>query len=82
MTLRSKIAIENIRKICADYLPDRCDLEIVDIFKHPSQAKNAQIIAAPTLVKQFPLPMQRMVGDLSRTEKVLSALDLVSISSR
>ncbi len=76
MTLRSTRAIENIRRICQEYLPNRCDLEIIDIFLHPSLAKEAQIIAAPTLIKKSPPPLRRMVGDLSGTEKVLSGLNL------
>jgi circadian clock protein KaiB len=77
MTLRSKLAIENIHRICADYLPGRCDLEVIDILRKPAQAREAQIIAAPTLIKKSPLPMHRLIGDMSKTEKVLSALDLV-----
>jgi circadian clock protein KaiB len=80
MTVRSTLAIENLQKICRDYLPDRCDLEIIDIFKNPAQARTAQVVAAPTLVKLLPLPVQRLIGSLSDTEKVLSGLDLISLN--
>jgi circadian clock protein KaiB len=76
MTLRSTLAVENIRRICQDYLPGRCDLEIIDIFKHPALAKEANVIAAPTLIKKYPLPVHRLIGDLSNTEKVLIGLKL------
>lgn len=80
MTLRSKLAIENVHRICVKELADRCDLEIIDIFKHPALAKEAQIIAAPTLIKQLPLPMHRLIGDMSQTKKVMLALDFVPVS--
>ncbi len=80
MTFRSTQAIENIRKICEEYLQGRCDLEIIDIFKRPDQAKEAQIIAAPTLIKLSPLPIHRMVGNMSDTQKVLLGLDLTPVN--
>ncbi len=80
MTVRSTQAIENVKKICQEHLQGRCKLEIIDIFKNPAQARAAQIIAAPTLIKQYPLPVHRMVGSMSDTEKVLSGLDLVSLN--
>lgn len=76
--LRSKLAIENIRRVCEDYLPDCCDLEIIDIITHPMLAKEAQIICVPTLIKQSPLPVHRLVGDMSQTEKVLAGLEIGS----
>jgi circadian clock protein KaiB len=78
MTLWSRTAINNIQKICHDYLPHRCDLEVFDIFQYPSLAKEAQIIAVPTLIKKFPLPVHRLIGDLSDVKKVLTGLDLVT----
>ena len=69
-------AIENIKAICKQYLPGRCDLKIVDVRKHPSVARSEQIVAAPTLVKAYPLPLRRMVGDLSDTDRVLAGLGL------
>jgi circadian clock protein KaiB len=79
MTLRSTIAIDNIQRICRDYLPGRCKLEIIDIYKQLGKAKEAQIIATPTLIKESPLPLHRLVGDLSVTAEVLKGLDMKSV---
>lgn len=72
----SERAIVNIRKICEDHLQGRYDLEIVDISQHPTLAEGEQIIAAPTLIKQLPLPLRRFIGDMSQTERILLGLDL------
>jgi len=82
MTPRSTRAIENIRNICEEHLKGRYELEIVDIYEHPSLAKGEQIIAAPTLIKKLPVPLRRMVGDLSNKERVLLGLDLRPKSKR
>jgi circadian clock protein KaiB len=76
MTLRSTQAIANIQAVCRQYLPDRYDLEVIDIYKHPQLASGEQIVATPTLIKKLPLPLRRMVGDLSNKERVLFGLDL------
>ncbi len=78
-TPRSLRAIENIRRICETHLKGRYDLEVVDIYQHPSLAQGERIIAAPTLVKSLPTPIRRFVGDLSDTERVLFGLDLVPV---
>lgn len=75
---RSQKAIENIKKICNEYLPGRCRLVIQDIYQNPIIAKNGQILAAPTLIKKLPLPLRRFVGDMSDTGKLLVGLDLRS----
>ena len=75
-TPRSTLAIENIRKICEEYLHGRYALDVVDIYQHPEMAVSAQIIAAPTVVKMLPEPLRRIIGDLSDVEKVLVGLDL------
>ena len=75
-TVQSNRAIVNTRRICEEHLKDRYDLEVVDICLHPELARSDQIIAAPTLVKQQPLPVRRFVGDMSRAERLLAALDL------
>jgi circadian clock protein KaiB len=72
----SRQAIINIRKICEEHLDSRHDLEVVDIAQHPELASDAQIIAAPTLIRYLPLPVRRFIGDLSRTDRVLAGLDL------
>jgi circadian clock protein KaiB len=75
-TPRSSLAITNIRQICERYLPERYDLEVVDVYQHPAEAKNGQVIAVPTLIKEFPLPAQRFVGDMSDTERIVIGLNL------
>lgn len=70
-------AIKNIRAICEANLPGRYDLEVIDIYQHPEQAKPEQIVVTPTLVKKLPLPFRRIIGDLSDNERVLVALDIV-----
>jgi circadian clock protein KaiB len=76
MTPRSTEAITAIKAICEHHLRGRYDLEVIDIYQHPELAKEAQIIAAPTLVKQLPEPLRRLIGNLSDTERVLMGLDL------
>jgi circadian clock protein KaiB len=77
-TARSMLAIKNIRRICEKYLSGRCDLEVIDIYQHPEAAAQAQIIAAPTLIKVSPEPRRRAIGDLSSESKVLFALSLTA----
>jgi circadian clock protein KaiB len=73
---RSLRAVYNLRKLCEEYLQDDYDLKVIDIYKNPDAAREAQIIAAPTLVKQLPQPLRRFIGDLSNTKKLLVALDI------
>jgi len=75
-TLQSTRAILNIRKICEEHLEGRYELEVVDVSQHPRLAIGEQIIAAPTLIKQLPLPLRRFIGDMSQTERILLGLDL------
>lgn len=70
-------AVVNVRKFCETYLAGRFEMEIIDIFKEPHVAKSAQLVAAPTLIKEFPLPVRRFIGDMSKTEKLLSGLDIM-----
>lgn len=76
MTPNSKRAVENVKKICEEYLKGRYELEIVDIYQQPSLAEGEQIIAAPTLIKKLPHPLRKLIGDMSNTDKVLLGLDL------
>ena len=69
-------AIENLKKICAENLHGRYELEVIDIYQQPVLAQGEQIIATPTLIKQLPPPLRRFIGDLSQTEKILVGLDL------
>jgi circadian clock protein KaiB len=77
MTSRSSRAVSNLRSICDEYLDGRYDLEIIDIYQQPVLAKGEQIIAAPTLIKKLPLPIRRIIGDMSNREHVLLGLDLI-----
>jgi len=77
-TPRSARAVQNIQKICEDHLPGRYLLEVIDIYQHPAQAIAEQIIVTPTLVKCSPLPIRKMIGDLSDKERVLVGLDIMS----
>jgi len=75
-TSRSRRAILNITAICREHLHGRFDLQVIDIHQKPALAKDEQIVAAPTLIKCWPLPLRRIIGDLSDREKVLFGLDL------
>lgn len=75
-TQRSTRAIANLRRVLESELPDRYDLEVVDMYENPEAASEHQILAAPTLIKLQPEPVQRMIGDLSDTDRVLRGLGL------
>ena len=75
-TPRSVRAIENLRRICAEELADRYQMVVVDVLERPQLAEEERILATPTLVKELPPPMRRIIGDLSDHEKVLVGLDL------
>ncbi len=75
-TGRSLRAVYNLKKICEEHLPNDYELEVIDIYKDPEAAREAQIVAAPTLVKKLPRPIRKFVGDLSNTQKVLVGLDI------
>jgi len=72
----SSRAIANIKEICEQFLQGRYSLEVVDLYQQPTLAKGEQIIAAPTLIKMLPLPLRRIIGDMSNFEHVLIGLDL------
>ncbi len=77
MTPRSTEAINNVTALCEEHLKNRYELEVIDIYKQPALAQAAQIVATPTLVKQLPLPLRKLVGTLSDEERVLIGLNLV-----
>jgi circadian clock protein KaiB len=58
------------------YLKGRYELDVVDLYQQPQLAQGEQIIAAPTLIKKLPLPQRRIIGDMSKSERVLAGLDL------
>ena len=79
MTPRSMQAIKNLQAICDEYLDGRYELDVIDIYQQPVLAKGEQIVAAPTLIRKLPLPIRRLVGDMSERERVLIGLDLVRV---
>lgn len=79
-TPRSTRAIANARRILDSYLPGRYELEVIDIFQQPDAVESLLVIAAPTLVKMLPLPLKRLIGDLSDEAKVLLGLGLPLLS--
>lgn len=77
MTPRSITAIENIKRICEEHLQGRYELEVIDIYQHPEAAREAQLLAAPTMIKELPAPLRRFVGDMSDEEKILAGLEVL-----
>jgi len=75
-TSRSEIAIANLRHICAEELRDEYEIKIIDVLENPQLAEDEKIMATPTLIKDLPAPIRRIIGDLSDKEKVLLGLDL------
>ena len=75
-TLKSERAVKNIKHVCEQHLKGRYDLEVIDIHRHANLARDEQIVAVPTLIKRLPLPLQRLVGDMSNLDQVLFGLDL------
>jgi circadian clock protein KaiB len=73
---RTKIAIENLNRICRQELEGQYELEIIDVLEHPQRAEDEKILATPTLIKQLPPPLRRVIGDLSDQEKVLLGLEV------
>ncbi len=76
MTMKSIQAIENLKKICEEQLHGRYDLEIIDISQQPEAVRKEDIIATPTLIKELPKPMRRIIGDLSNKERILIGLNI------
>lgn len=76
ITERSRRSILNIKTLCKELLEGRYELEVIDIYQKPALAKDEQIVATPTLIKLLPLPLRRIVGDLSDREGVLFGLDI------
>jgi len=75
---KSVQAIDNLKRICEAYLPDRYELEVIDIYQYPIFAKDGQIVAAPTLIKELPPPLRKLIGSMADTERVLVGIDLKS----
>lgn len=75
---RSSAAIAKIKEICEEYLPGQYDLEVIDIYQQPHLAAKEQIVAAPTLVKEGPGTLRKLIGDFSNTKLVLRRLGLAA----
>lgn len=75
-TPQSSRAILNLKAICETHLKGRYDLTVIDLYVHRELAREDQIVVAPMLVRVSPVPLRRIIGDLSNTERVLAALDL------
>ncbi len=73
---KSVQAINNIKHICEEYMPGKYQLELVDIYQDPIFARDGQIVAAPTLIKELPPPLKKIIGSMADTEKVLVGMDL------
>ena len=73
---KSLAALDNLKRMCEQHLPGRYTIEVVDLLKNPRLAKDDQIVAIPTLVRQLPEPLRRIVGDLSDTERALVGMQL------
>ena len=77
-TTKSVAAFANLKKICEEHLPGKYRIEVVDLLKNPQLAKGDQILAIPTLVRKLPVPVRKIIGDLSNTVRVLVGLDIRS----
>jgi circadian clock protein KaiB len=75
-TPRSLAALANLRRLCELHLPNRHEIEVIDLTRHPERAKADQIVAIPTLVRRLPEPVKRLIGDLSNTERVFLGIEL------
>ncbi|WP_315701261.1 MULTISPECIES: circadian clock KaiB family protein [unclassified Bradyrhizobium] len=75
-TPKSVAAIANLKKLCETHLPGRYTIEVIDLMRDPALAQRDQIVAIPTLIRQLPEPLKRIIGDLSNAEKVLVGLDI------
>jgi circadian clock protein KaiB len=78
MSARSSQAVANIRSLCEEHLKGDYVLEVINLYDRPAAASSEQIVAAPTCVRQQPLPVRRVIGDMSNTARVLSGLDLTA----
>jgi circadian clock protein KaiB len=76
-SVKSQRAIANIFRICHEELSDQYSVEIIDVLEQPQKAEDEKILVTPTLIKQLPPPLQRIIGDLSNTQKVLLGLDVI-----
>jgi circadian clock protein KaiB len=76
-TARSRQAVLRVRQLCEAELKDNCELEVIDIYQQPHLARDNQIVATPTLIKEFPRPVRRFIGNLTNIAGLFGELDLV-----
>ena len=75
-TPKSVAALNNLKKYCEEHLLDQYKIEVIDLLEHPQLAAGDQILAIPTLVRKVPVPIRKIIGDLSNEEKVLVGLNI------
>ncbi|NVN90064.1 MAG: circadian clock protein KaiB [Desulfuromonadales bacterium] len=80
-TPKSIVAFANLKKICEEHLKGKYRIEVIDLLVNPQLAKGDQILALPTLVRKLPVPIKKIIGDLSNTERVLVGLDIKPLST-
>ena len=80
-TPKSVTAINNLKKYCEAHLKGEYQIEVVDLLVHPQLAEGDQILAVPTLVRKVPVPIRKIIGDLSNEEKVLVGLDIRPVNA-
>jgi len=76
-TPKSVRAIQNIRVLCDERLHDCYELRVIDIYQHPEEIRSEQIVVTPTLIRKLPLPLRKLIGDLSNKDRLLLGLDMV-----
>lgn len=81
MTPRSLNAVQALHDFCEKHLEDRCEIEVIDIYREPERARQENLVVAPTLIKKLPEPLVKFIGDLSREDILLKGLDLKEQSS-
>ncbi len=76
MTPKIESSIEKLHKVCDQYLNCQCEIRIINILENPQMAEGDRVLATPTLIKELPIPIKRVIGDISNTDKVLVGLEL------
>lgn len=79
-TPKAITAFTNLKKICEEQLNGKYTIEVIDLMQDPQLAAEFQIVALPTLIRKLPVPVRKIIGDLSDTERVLIGLDLLAVN--
>ena len=79
-TPKAILAFTNLKRICEEQLNGKYSIEVIDLLKNPHLANEFQIVALPTLIRKLPVPVRKIIGDLSNTERVLMGLDLLAVN--